>query len=233
MSIRLSPAVESLVKALGKLPGYGPRSAQRAAFHLLQNRDESLDELAAAVERVRRGVGRCRLCNTFTEGDICPVCLDEERDPGLLCVVESTADQMALDASLAWPGYYFVLSGRLSPVNGIGPADIGMPLLLKRVGAGVEEGVLREVVVAMSYTPEGDATAYYLIDALKKRWPQLRVTRLAKRPARRHRNRVHGPEHDRQRGLRQKGCLRGRARPLGPPPTAAKPSAFVAKNDHC
>ena len=130
MSIRLSPAVESLVKALGKLPGYGPRSAQRAAFHLLQNRDESLDELAAAVERVRRGVGRCRLCNTFTEGDICPVCLDEERDPGLLCVVESTADQMALDASLAWPGYYFVLSGRLSPVNGIGPADIGMPLLL-------------------------------------------------------------------------------------------------------
>ena len=167
MSIRLSPAVESLVKALGKLPGYGPRSAQRAAFHLLQNRDESLDELA---------VGRCRLCNTFTEGDICPVCLDEERDPGLLCVVESTADQMALDASLAWPGYYFVLSGRLSPVNGIGPADIGMPLLLKRV----EEGVLREVVVAMSYTPEGDATAYYLIDALKKRWPQLRVTRLAR-----------------------------------------------------
>ena len=162
MSIRLSPAVESLVKALGKLPGYGPRSAQRAAFHLLQNRDESLDELAAAVERVRRGVGRCRLCNTFTEGDICPVCLDEERDPGLLCVVESTADQMALDASLAWP------------------ADIDMPLLLKRVGAGVEEGVLREVVVAMSYTPEGDATAYYLIDALKKRWPQLRVTRLAR-----------------------------------------------------
>lgn len=182
---------------------------------------------------MRRGVGRCRLCNTFTEGDICPVCLDEERDPGLLCVVESTADQMALDASLAWPGYYFVLSGRLSPVNGIGPADIGMPLLLKRVGAGVEEGVLREVVVAMSYTPEGDATAYYLIDALKKRWPQLRVTRLAKRPARRHRNRVHGPEHDRQRGLRQKGCLRGRARPLGLRPTAAKPSAFVAKNDHC
>ena len=87
---------------------------------------------------------------------------------------------MALDASLAWPGYYFVLSGRLSPVNGIGPADIGMPLLLKRVGAGVEEGVLREVVVAMSYTPEGDATAYYLIDALKQRWPQLRVTRLAR-----------------------------------------------------
>lgn len=86
----------------------------------------------------------------------------------------------ALDASLAWPGYYFVLSGRLSPVNGVGPADIGMPLLLKRVGAGVEEGVLREVVVAMSYTPEGDATAYYLIDVLKKRWPQLRVTRLAR-----------------------------------------------------
>lgn len=97
------------------------------------------------------------------------------------------------------------------------------------MGAGVEEGVLREVVVAMSYTPEGDATAYYLIDAL-----QEAVAAAARHPpcqeaCRRHRNRVHGPEHDRQRGLRQKGCLRGRARPLGPPPTAAKPSAFVAK----
>lgn len=180
MSIRLSPAVQKLVEVLGKLPGFGPRSAQRAAFYLLQNRDDSLDELSQALDRVRHGVSRCRLCNTFTEGDICPVCLDEERDSGLLCVVESTADQMALDASLSWPGYYFVLSGRLSPVNGIGPAEIGMPLLLKRVGAGVEEGVLREVVIAMSYTPEGDATAYYLIDAFKKRWPQLRVTRLAR-----------------------------------------------------
>ncbi|MBP3438596.1 MAG: recombination protein RecR [Sutterella sp.] len=180
MSIRLAPAVEELIRTLSALPGLGPRSAQRAAFFLLQNRKGALDELASALNTARRGVGRCRLCNTFTEGDICSVCADEDRDPGLICVVESVADQMALDASLAWPGLYFVLNGRLSPVEGIGPADIGMPQLLKRIGAGVEEGVLREAVVATSYTPEGDATAYYLIDALKKRWPQLRVTRLAR-----------------------------------------------------
>lgn len=180
MTIRLSPAVQHLIEALKKLPGYGPRSAQRAAFHLLQNRDGSLDALADALGTVRRGVSRCRLCNTFTEGDLCPVCLDESRDPGLLCIVESSADQMALDASLSWPGYYFVLTGRLSPVAGIGPADIGIDQLMKRVGAAVEEGVLREVVIAMSYTPEGDATAYYLIEALRKRWPRLRVTRLAR-----------------------------------------------------
>ena len=180
MSIRLAPAVEELIRTLSALPGLGPRSAQRAAFFLLQNRKGALDELASALNAARRGVGRCRLCNTFTEGDICSVCADEDRDPGLICVVESVADQMALDASLAWPGLYFVLNGRLSPVEGIGPADIGMPQLLKRIGASVEEGVLREAVVATSYTPEGDATAYYLIDALKKRWPQLRVTRLAR-----------------------------------------------------
>ncbi|MDY4162250.1 MAG: recombination mediator RecR [Sutterella sp.] len=180
MSIRLAPAVEELIRTLSALPGLGPRSAQRAAFFLLQNRKGALDELASALTAARRGVGRCRLCNTFTEGDICSVCADEDRDPGLICVVESVADQMALDASLAWPGLYFVLNGRLSPVEGVGPADIGMPQLLKRIGAGVEEGVLREAVVATSYTPEGDATAYYLIDALKKRWPQLRVTRLAR-----------------------------------------------------
>ena len=180
MAIRLSPAVENLIKALEALPGFGPRSAQRAAFYLLQNRKDELDRLAEALRAARKGVSRCRLCNTFTEGDICSVCADESRDPGLLCVVESVADQMALDRSMSWPGLYFVLNGRLSPVEGIGPADIGMPQLLKRIGAGVEEGVLREVVVAVSYTPEGDATAYYLIDALKKRWPALRVTRLAR-----------------------------------------------------
>lgn len=105
------------------------------------------------------------------------MCLDEERDPGLLCVVESTADQMALDASLAWPGYYFVLSGRLSPVNGIGPADIGMPLLLKRVGAGVEEGVLREVVVAMELHARGRRNRL-----LSDRRPQEAVAAAARHP---------------------------------------------------
>ncbi len=180
MSIRLSPAVERLTGALQALPGFGPRSAQRAAFFLLQHRSDVLKDLLEALSAAKKDVTRCRLCNTFTEGDLCAVCADEKRDGGLLCVVESPADQMALDASLAWPGLYFVLSGRLSPVEGVGPAEIGMPQLLKRIAAGVEEGVLREVVVATSYTPEGDATAYYLIDSVKKRWPSLRITRLAR-----------------------------------------------------
>ena len=222
MSIRLSPAVESLVKALGKLPGYGPRSAQRAAFHLLQNRDESSTNSPPPSSACAEASAAAASATPSPKGISAPCALTRRGTLDFSASWRARRTRWPLDASLAWPGYYFVLSGRLSPVNGIGPADIGMPLLLKRVGAGVEEGVLREVVVAMSYTPEGDATAYS-----SDRRPQEAVAAAArhppcKRPARRHRNRVHGPEHDRQRGLRQKGCLRGRARPLGPPPDGGK-----------
>lgn len=184
MPIRLAPAVQNLVNELQKLPGFGPRSAQRAAFHLLEDRQEQIDRLRDALVRASREVSHCRCCHTLTDDPegVCPLCRDPDRDRTLLCIVESVGDQMALDASLAWPGVYFVLSGRLSPVQGIGPSDIGLPALFDRIQAASDSKAesLREIVVATSYTPEGDATAYYIIDCLKKRWPGLHVTRLAR-----------------------------------------------------
>ncbi|WP_295476770.1 recombination mediator RecR [Sutterella sp.] len=180
MALTPSPALEALIRALEALPGYGPRSAQRAAFFLLEpaNRPklEALGRALGAASRVRR----CRLCRTWCETELCATCADESRDRSLLCVVESVQDQMALDASLSWPGLYFVLSGRLSPLDDAGPEEIGLTALMGRIETGIAEDGLREVVVATSYTPEGDATAYYLMGAVKKRWPGLRITRLAR-----------------------------------------------------
>ncbi|WP_295488445.1 recombination mediator RecR [uncultured Sutterella sp.] len=180
MAIETSPAISALIKALEELPGYGPRSAQRAAFFLLApERREKLEALKKALEGTA-AIRRCRLCRTWCEAELCSVCADEKRDRSLICVVESVQDQMALDASLSWPGLYFVLSGRLSPLDNAGPAEIGLPQLLERIELGLREDGLREVVVATSYTPEGDATAYYLMGAVKKRWPDLRITRLSR-----------------------------------------------------
>lgn len=180
MTIPTSPATTALIEALAALPGYGPRSAQRAAFYLLApEHREKLNALSQALAGTA-AIRRCRLCRTWCEAELCPVCADETRNRTLLCVVESVQDQMALDASLSWPGLYFVLSGRLSPLDNAGPAEIGIPVLLERIERGLEEDHLREVVVATSYTPEGDATAYYLIGAVKKRWPGLRITRLSR-----------------------------------------------------
>ena len=174
------PSLDALVKVLAEMPGYGPKSAQSAAFYLLSGEHARLKILIAALSEADRRLHRCPRCNTFCESDVCDVCADEGRDRTMLCVVESVADQLALDSSLAWPGLYFVLSGRLAPIDDVGPEEIGLPRFIERVAEGVEKDGLREVVVATSYTPEGDATAYYLIDALKKRWPELRVTRLAR-----------------------------------------------------
>lgn len=181
MAVESSPAIAELVSALEALPGYGPRSAQRAAFYLLHPKHrEELGVLRRALENAETKVRRCRRCRTWCEGELCEVCRDESRDRSLLCVVESVQDQIALDRSLNWPGLYFVLGGRISPMDDTGPAEIGFPELLDRIGEGLGAEGLREVVVATSYTPEGDATAYYLMGALKKRWPDLRVTRLAR-----------------------------------------------------
>ena len=180
MTVRLSAALEHLIEALAELPGLGPKSAQRAAFHLLDKDAARLARLSEAVTEAKTKLKRCRSCRTYCEGDVCPVCADERRDRGLLCVVESVPDQMALDASLAWPGLYFILSGRLSTMEDRGPEEVGLTDLIARVEEGLREDNLREVVVATSYTPEGDATAYYVIEALKKRAPDLRVTRLAR-----------------------------------------------------
>lgn len=179
MTIRLSPLLKRLIDELERIPGLGPRSAQRAAFHLL--REGAVPTLAQVLADVGAKLHRCPLCNAFTENDVCDVCADPRRSPVHLCVVESVGDQIALDASLSWGGQYYVLDGRLNPIEGRGPEEIGLGGLFRRIESAQEDGhPFEEVVVATSYTPEGDATAYYLIEALGRRWPNLRVTRLAR-----------------------------------------------------
>jgi recombination protein RecR len=126
--------------------------------------------LTQAVERIHH----CRMCNTFTENDVCETCLDPERDPALLCVVETPADQLMIEQTLTYKGLYFVLMGRLSPLDGIGPRDIHLERLMQRAS----DGVVQEVVLATNFTNEGEATAHYISETLKARG--LKVSRLAR-----------------------------------------------------
>ena len=174
--MKLGLAIDSLVDALKRLPGIGPRSAQRIAFHLLQF-DRPLGAVLgrALLDAVDR-VAHCARCNTLSEETLCETCTDPKRDPGLLCVVESPADQLVIEQSLAYSGLYFVLLGRLSPLDGIGPREIQLDRLLERIG----DGVLRELIIATSFTPEGDATAHYIGELARTRDPRIKVTRLAR-----------------------------------------------------
>ena len=135
-----SPAIAALVKALEALPGYGPRSAQRAAFFLLSpKRRGELQALRQALADAETKVHRCPRCRTWCEGAVCEICADPSRDASLLCVVETVQDQMALEKSLNWPGLYFILGGRLSPMDDMGPTEIGFPELLVRIEEGLAE----------------------------------------------------------------------------------------------
>jgi recombination protein RecR len=174
--VKLSPALDRLVDALKHLPGIGPRSAQRIAFHLLQHERDTAVRLGEALLDAARTIGHCERCNTLTELQVCATCASGKRDPQQLCVVESPADQMMIEQSLAYNGMYFVLLGRLSPLDGIGPREIQMERLLARAA----DGLVREVIIATSFTPEGDATAHYAAELLRERDPEVKVTRLAR-----------------------------------------------------
>jgi recombination protein RecR len=174
--MKLGPALDRLVDALKQLPGIGPRSAQRIAFHMLQHDRDGAVRLGEALLAATRVIGHCERCNTLTEQRICETCSSTRRDSQLLCVVESPADQLMVEQSLSFSGLYFVLLGRLSPLDGIGPREIQMERLLERAG----DGIVREVVVATSFTPEGDATAHYIAQLLRERDPALKITRLAR-----------------------------------------------------
>jgi recombination protein RecR len=174
--MRLGPTLDQLVDALKHLPGIGPRSAQRIAFHLLQHDRDAALRLGEALLAAARTIRHCERCNTLTERPVCDTCSSARRDAQLLCVVESPSDQLMIEQSLAYSGLYFVLLGRLSPLDGIGPREIQMERLMARAG----DGIVREVVVATSFTPEGDATAHYVAQLLKERDPELKVTRLAR-----------------------------------------------------
>ena len=167
-------SLEALVEALRRLPGVGVKSAQRMTFHLLQHDREGARRIALALQSAVDHVRHCERCHTFTEAAVCAICLDAGRDARLLCVVETPADQAALERTGSYRGLYFVLMGRLSPLDGIGAADIGAQQLLERAA----DGSLDEVIIATNFTAEGEATAHVLAEALKARG--LRVTRLAR-----------------------------------------------------
>jgi recombination protein RecR len=168
------PALDGLIEALRRLPGVGVKSAQRMAFHLLQHDRDGARRLATALNDAVQRMRHCRRCHTFTEAEVCSTCLDPRRDARLLCVVETPADQAALERSGSYKGLYFVLMGRLSPLDGVGVGDIGAAALLDRAG----DGVVDEVILATGFTAEGEVTAHALSQALKARG--LKVTRLAR-----------------------------------------------------
>lgn len=170
----MSPTLEALVAALRRLPGVGPKSAQRYAFYLLQHDREGASQLAQALEESLRRVRHCERCNTFSENTLCDTCASSRRDPGILCVVETPADQLMVEQTLSYVGLYFVLMGRLSPLDGVGPGELRVDRLLTRAC----DGVVEEVILATNFTAEGEATAHYLGTALKRRG--LRVSRLAR-----------------------------------------------------
>ncbi|MBN8495107.1 MAG: recombination protein RecR [Burkholderiales bacterium] len=166
--------LEALIDALRRLPGVGPKSAQRMAYHLLQHDRSGAGTLAQALQQALQQVGHCRRCHTFTENEVCATCADTGRDPRMLCVVETPADQAALERSGGYRGLYFVLMGRLSPLDGVGVRDIGAMQLLERAC----DGVVAEVILATGFSAEGEATAHALGEALRSRG--LKVTRLAR-----------------------------------------------------
>ena len=165
--------LDELARALRCLPGVGPKAAQRMALHLLQYDRDGAVRLAHALERAAQIVRHCERCNTFTEDDVCALCRSGKRDPALLCVVETPADLLMVEQTNAYAGLYFVLMGRLSPLDGIGPKEIRLERLLKRA----TDGVVREIVLATNFTNEGEATAHYIGELLAARG--LKVSRLA------------------------------------------------------
>ena len=167
------PLLDALMEALRCLPGVGPRSAQRMAFHLLERDREAGRQLARVMAEAMDRIGHCRRCRTLTESEVCALCASPSRDEALLCVVETPADVMAVEQAVDYRGRYFVLGGRLSPLDGIGPAEIGLDLL----DARLDEGDIREVILATNTTVEGEATAHYIGEMARERG--IRTTRIA------------------------------------------------------
>src|SRR5262245_35350378 len=166
-------ALARLIEALHGLPGIGPKTAQRLAFRLLQDGRGEARELAQALDSALAAIGRCRRCRMLAEGELCPLCESTTRDDALLCVVESPADVIAVENSAAYRGRYFVLMGHLSPLDGIGPAQLGLHELDLMLG----EGQVREVILATNSTVEGEATAHVISELARARG--LAVTRIA------------------------------------------------------
>jgi recombination protein RecR len=173
-SLPASKGLERLVEALRVLPGVGPRSAQRMAYHLLQHDRAGADQLAQALAGALSTVRRCARCHNFTEDEVCALCRSPRRDASLLCVVETPADLAMVEQTLSYSGMYFVLMGRLSPLDGVGARDIGLDRLLARA----TDGEVQEVILATNFTNEGEATAHYIAEMLRAR--NVKVSRIAR-----------------------------------------------------
>lgn len=168
-----SPLIDQLIHALRCLPGVGPKSAQRMAFHLLERNRPGGKQLIQVLEKALENVKHCQRCRNLSESDICLLCADQKRQASQLCVVESPMDVLAIEKTAAFRGHYFVLMGHLSPLDGIGPDDIGIPLLLKRL----DQECVEEVIIATNPTVEGEATAHYIAECAKKR--NIKASRIA------------------------------------------------------
>ncbi len=166
-----SPLVQRLIDSFTVLPGVGPRSAQRMTYWLLERNREGGGRLAAALEAAMQGVRHCSCCRNFAEDDLCPVCADPRRDQSQVCIVESPADVLAIEQSGEYRGRYFVLIGHLSPIDGIGPEEIGLNLLERQLGE------IQELILATGTTVEGEATAHYILDMV--RGTSVSVSRIA------------------------------------------------------
>jgi recombination protein RecR len=169
-----STGLERLIEALRVLPGVGPRSAQRMAYHLLQHDRGGAERLAHALSGALAVVRRCSKCNNFSEEEICALCRSARRDASMLCIVETPADLATVEQTLSYSGLYFVLMGRLSPLDGVGPRDIGLDRLVARA----TEGEVQEVILATNFTNEGEATAHYIAEMLRSR--NVKVSRIAR-----------------------------------------------------
>ena len=167
-------ALDELIQALRCLPGVGPKSAQRMAYHLLQRDTAGAERLSNALSEALGRIRHCARCNTFTESEICALCASPRRDASLLCVVESPGDLLMMEQSQSYAGLYFVLMGRLSPLDGIGPREIHLDRLVKRA----TDGLVKEVILATNFTVEGEATAHYISEILGGKG--LAVSRIAR-----------------------------------------------------
>lgn len=167
-------SLDALVEALRCLPGVGPKSAQRIAYHLLQHDRAGASRLAVSLEHAVANIQHCEKCNNFTQAQLCELCSSTRRDTGLLCVVEMPGDVAMMEQAQAYRGLYFVLLGRLSPLDGIGPREINLDRLVKRAA----DELVKEVILATNFTVEGEATAHYLAEMLAARG--LKVTRIAR-----------------------------------------------------
>ena len=168
------PALEQLIDSLRCLPGVGPKSALRMAYYLLQRDRKGANALALSMQNALQVLGHCTLCNNFSETPVCPLCASDSREASQLCVVEMPTDLMMMEQTHSYKGMYFVLMGRLSPLDGIGPKEINLDKLIKRA----QDGVVVEVILATNYTVEGEATAHYISELLKTR--NVAVSRIAR-----------------------------------------------------